>query len=79
VPWPVSTMITPSGCSITHAYFGSGLNTYACVLHDHGEWGVESATYRNGELFVSYRFPTEALALEWAWLERTHIEEGSLD
>jgi hypothetical protein len=48
---------------------------YVCMLRFHGNWGVECVTFRNNERCISYRFPTKELALNWAALERAHIEE----
>ena len=44
--------------------------TYSCDLHYHGEWGVEAQILYDGNRFVSWRFQTRALAVEWAEAER---------
>lgn len=50
--------------------------TWSCELHVHGEWGVEAKILRDGALVIGRRFDLRALALQWAELERTAIENG---
>jgi hypothetical protein len=51
---------------------------FRCELRYHGDvWGVEAQFWMNGELLIGRRFDTRALALQWAMVEREHIEKGN--
>jgi len=39
-------------------------------------WGVEAQFRMDGELLIARRFDTRALAVQWATVEREHIEKG---
>jgi hypothetical protein len=50
---------------------------FRCELRTHGgEWGVEAQFFVRGDLFIARRFDTRALAVQWATIERKHIEKG---
>jgi hypothetical protein len=50
---------------------------FRCELGTHGgEWGVEAQFFVRGDLFIARRFDTRALAVQWASIEREHIEKG---
>ena len=51
-------------------------HTWACELADRSEWGMEGQIFKDGELVISQRFGTEALAREWAELEKQAVEKG---
>jgi hypothetical protein len=53
-----------------HAHFRCELRT------DGGEWGVEARFFVRGDLFIARRFDTRAMAVQWATIEREHIEKG---
>src|SRR5262245_44087673 len=46
------------------------------VLRMHEGWGVEAQFWMDGELLIASRFDTRPLAVQWATLEREHIEKG---
>jgi hypothetical protein len=51
---------------------------FRCELRYHGDvWGVEPQFCMNGELLIGRRFDTRALAVQWATIEREHIEKGN--
>src|ERR1700741_5090223 len=49
---------------------------FRCELRYHGEYGVEAQFFQNGELLIGRRFDTKSLAVQWAELEREHLEKG---
>jgi hypothetical protein len=48
-----------------------------CELRDHGQYGVEAQFLVDREFRLSRRFDTKELAIQWATIEREHIEKGS--
>ena len=48
--------------------------TYACELHDRGQWGIEAMILWNGRLLIGQRFDSRALALQWAANEQADME-----
>jgi hypothetical protein len=52
-----------------------GLDIYTCELRYQGEFGLEALILKNAELLVSHRFNTRDFAVNWAELERQHIEK----
>jgi hypothetical protein len=51
------------------------LDIYTCELRYQGEFGLEALILKNAELLVSHRFNTRDFAVNWAELERQHIEK----
>jgi len=49
---------------------GNGQHNISCELRYHAEYGVEAQFLRDGEFFSGRRFPTRALAIQWAELEK---------
>jgi hypothetical protein len=54
-----------------------GYGTYSCELRYQGELAVEALILKSAELLVSHRFNTRDFAINWAELEKQHIEKGS--
>jgi hypothetical protein len=54
---------------LDHAHFRCELRTYE-------GFGVEAIFWKEGKLLIARRFDTRALAVQWATLEREHIEKG---
>ncbi len=49
---------------------------FRCELRTHGGWGIEAQFWMNGELLIGRRCDTRALAVQWAVVEREHLEKG---
>ncbi len=49
---------------------------FRCELRTYEGWGVEAQFWMNGELLIGRRFDTRALAVQWATVERPHLEKG---
>jgi len=47
-------------------------------LRYHGEYGVGAQFFKQGNLLIARRFDTKAVAVQWAELEREHIEKGGV-
>jgi hypothetical protein len=47
-----------------------------CELRYHGQYGVEAQFLMDRELYLSRRFDSRELAIQWAHVEREHIEKG---
>jgi hypothetical protein len=49
---------------------------FRCELRYRGEYGVEAQFFKGDWLLVARLFATKGLAVQWAELERRHIESG---
>jgi hypothetical protein len=49
---------------------------FRCELRYFGEWGVEAQFFKNGDLLIARRFDTKAQAVQWAEVEREHLEKS---
>jgi hypothetical protein len=56
--------------------FLKGHDIYSCELKYRGEYGVEAQLFKNAEFFVGHLCITRELAVNWATLEKEHIEKG---
>lgn len=52
---------------------------YRCELRDRGAYGVEAQFLDPTELRLAHLFPSRALAVQWAELERAAIIDGVPD
>jgi hypothetical protein len=51
--------------------------TWEAELRYHGEYGVETQVFKQGDLVIGRRFDTREQAVQWAQEERKAIERGT--
>ena len=57
----------------------NGSRVASCELRYHGEYGVETQFFRDGDFIAGRRFDLRGQALQWAQLERQDLEQEGLD
>lgn len=67
--WP-GPPVRPAAQCHTLFTFVTNHRVRTCELRYHGEWGVEAAFLEDGNLLISRRFETYALAVQWAEAEK---------